>query len=156
MAMTYPDAKSKTSLRDGEGFQDYVARKFSDLFGIHIVYYKTMAEQYRIGESVQGIEVKLDNRCSETGRLSIEIAEKSKADNVEFVPSGIYRVDNTWLYVQGNRDILFVFAKTMLKLLHKTGRYQEKTEPTIKAFYLPIDDAKKYCAKMVGSDSEAA
>lgn len=148
MVMIYPDAKSKTSLTDGESFQEFVRKKFLE-FGIPIDYYKTSREQYAIGESVQGIEVKLDNWCSISGRLSIEIAEKTRRENFAYVPSGIYREDNTWLYVQGNEKVLFVFAKSMLRLLHRTGRYQEKTEPTLKSFYLPVKDATKYAAKVI-------
>ena len=43
--------------------------------------------------------------------------------------------------------MFWIFSKETLRLLHKSGRYQEHELPTIKKFYLPISDADKYCAK---------
>lgn len=146
---TYPDSKDPDSFESGLAFQDFVASKMHDELGITITNYSSMLWQFGDGENRQGIEIKLDRDASNTNRLSIEIAEKSKASNHSFVPSGIYRKDNAWLYIQGNWDIFFVFPKNLLVLLHKSKRYEEHVITTLKGYYLPISDAKKYAAKVL-------
>lgn len=120
----YPDAKSKTSFQDGLEFQDFVCEKLAN-HGLFLQNTLSRKYQFELGENLQGWEIKLDNRCTETGRLSIEIAEKSRADIKVWTASGIYRNDNSWLYVQGNYEMLFIFSKTFLKRLHGTKRYEE-------------------------------
>lgn len=140
----YPDAKSLTSLEDGLRFQDFV-RPLLLQYGILAVYYTSREYQLKHGESVYGIEIKLDNLCTKTGRLSIEVAEKGRASNASYVPSGIYRADNTWLYVHGNYERFFVFAKKYLRVAHVSGKYQTHDKPTIKTFYIPMADAERIC-----------
>lgn len=148
----YPDAIRETVYQDGMEFQDHVCALLAKY---HIILQNTVSRryQYELGENLQGFEIKMDRRCSETKRLSIEIAEKSRADVGVWTPSGIYRTDNTWLYIQGNYDILFVFAKNMLVGLHKSGKWQEHQLPTIRKFYLPFSAARRYAAKVFGDQS---
>ena len=84
--------------------------------------------------------MKLDSLCTQTGRLSIEIAEKTRASNWEYRPSGIYRQDNSIFYVQGNRIVFYVFRKEHLVELHQqryAGTEIEK-RGTIRTFYIPL------------------
>lgn len=143
----YPNSKNTNSYQEGIKFQDFVTL---ELFrkGIIVQNFQSQKYQYQHGENIQNIEIKLDKRCIETKRLSIEIAEKTKENNLSYVPSGIY--SNSIMYVQGNFDLFFVFSTKMLKLLYLSRRYAEKTEKTLKAFYLPIKDAKKYSIMHVG------
>lgn len=147
----YPDAKHPNEYERGIEFQDFVVEKMASELGIVFTYYQSRKFQFGRGENKQGIETKLDEPSSQTSRLSIEIAEKSRAINPFWIPSGIYRHDNTWLYIQGNYDIFFIFTKNLLKALHKQSKYKEHEEPrdnpTVRAFYMPIKDAKKYAAK---------
>lgn len=142
---TYPDGKRPTLFQDGLEFQDFVCK---ELARRHVILQNLSSQRYQfeVGENLQGFEIKFDGRCTDTGRLSIEIAEKSRAELLQFTPSGIYRSDNSWLYIQGNYKILFVFAKNMLLGLHKSLKYREDQMPTIRKFYLPFSDAKKYAA----------
>ncbi|MCU0811959.1 MAG: hypothetical protein MUE59_13170 [Thiobacillaceae bacterium] len=144
----YPDAKRPSVFADGIEFQDFIC---SDLAKRHVILQNLSSKRYQfdVGENLQGFEIKLDLRCTETLRLSIEIAEKSKASMPSFTPSGIYRNDNSWLYIQGNPDLYFVFQKSLLVMLHRTGRYQEHELPTIRKFYMPLDQAFKYAALAV-------
>lgn len=140
----YPDAKQPDSFSEGIVFQDFVAMQMLKKRGVKIDFYKTKSEQYSIGESAQGYEVKLDKPCTRTGRLSIEIAEKTRASNHQFVPSGIYRKDNTRYYVQGNYIRIWIFSKSRLVELHKSDRASEhESHPTIRTFYLPIITANR-------------
>lgn len=140
------ESKYHERFQEGLKFQDYVADILMMSYGIPLSSYSSEEYQMNVGENIQGIEIKLDNRCTETLRLSIEIAEKTDPKQNNYTPSGIYRCDNSWLYIQGNTQRFYCFAKNTLKLLHKTGRYQEHTLPTISKFYLSFADCDRYCA----------
>ena len=140
----------ENSFEVGNSFQDFVCLELSKR-NIVIQNINSKKFQFETGENLQGFEIKYDARCTgdnntiATGRLSIEIAEKTKAENLNYVPSGIYRDDNSWLYIQGNYMQFWVFGKKILRLLHDTGRYKEHELPTVRKFYLPLQDADKYC-----------
>ena len=140
----YPDAPHMNSLDLGAQFMDFVMETLQKR-GVILQPYTSKKKQFETGESLQGWEVKLDNRFIDTGRLSIEIAEKSRRDIPVWTPSGIYRRDNTWIYIQGNFKKFYWFQKNFLLLLHRSGKYTEdEYNGTIKKFYLPIADAEKY------------
>ena len=153
MGISYSKNNSgySNSFEVGNEFQDFVCIELAK-HGIILQNINSKKYQYETGENLQGFEIKYDARCTgdrnteATNRLSIEIAEKTKAENPEFIPSGIYRTDNSWMYIQGNYMMFWIFPKKILKLLHQSKRYPEDEMPTIKKFYLPIADADKYCA----------
>ncbi|MDD4987186.1 MAG: hypothetical protein PHQ43_15725, partial [Dehalococcoidales bacterium] len=145
----YPDSKNPRSYQSGLEFQDFVVDLLRERLGIVITNYQSQRYQFGVGENKQGIEIKLDRDITGTRNVSIEIAEKTRAANRHWVRSGIYRNDNSWLYIQGNWSIVFIFAKNTLRLLHKSGRYKEHAIPTLKAFLLPVDKPKKYAAKVI-------
>lgn len=147
MSQAYPDSVHSDGLEVGAQFLDFVMETLQKR-GVILQPYTSKKNQYSLGESLQGWEVKLDSRFTDTKRLSIEIAEKTKADNKSWIPSGIYRRDNTWLYIQGNYECFYIFMKKFLVSLHKTGRYKEDEIPTLKKYYLPITDADKYGYKI--------
>lgn len=136
MATTY-----KQLLLEGEKYQNFVALQFVERWHIPIDYYTSKHDQYNIGESKQGIEVKLDNRCSDTGRLSIEIAERTDQSK-HWTPSGIHRRDNTWLYIQGSYDIIFAFSKKVLQRYFLLNKPEINERKTIKTWYLPFRTAR--------------
>jgi len=142
------------SFEVGNEFQDFVCIELAKQ-GIILQNINSKKFQFNVGENLQGFEIKYDARCTgdrgtiATNQLSIEIAEKTKADNTKFIPSGIYRNDNSWLYIQGNFKTFWIFSKKLLILLHFSRRYKEHELPTIKKFYLPLEDADRFCAKKV-------
>ena len=142
------------SFEVGNEFQDFVCIELAKQ-GIILQNINSKKFQFNVGENLQGFEIKYDARCTgdrgtiATNQLSIEIAEKTRADNSKFVPSGIYRNDNSWLYIQGNFKTFWIFSKKLLILLHFSRRYKEHELPTIKKFYLPLEDADRFCAKKV-------
>lgn len=144
----YPDAKRPTVFREGIEYQDFVC---TELAKRHIILQNFSSKKYQfdVGENLQGFEIKLDNLCTQTHRLSIETAERSRKEIPNFTPSGIYRDDNSWLYIHGNYECIFVFAKNFLRALHRSGRYPEHEIDTIRKFYLPWDDARKYAATFI-------
>lgn len=157
---SYPDGKHADSFQVGLEFQDFVCELLSEQ-GIILQNLVSKKRQFERGENIQGFEIKLDLRCTETKRLSIEIAEKAKAGNPVWIASGIYRDDNSWLYIQGNYEVLYVFAKKFLVLLHKADqeraqkRFPEHETLTVRAFYLSFDDADKWAAKVIRPQKEA-
>lgn len=143
----YPHAKTQTSFQDGMEFQDFVCCVLAQT-GIVLQNLASKRWQYEVGENLQGFEIKLDKRCTETKRLSIEIAEKTRADKLNWTPSGIFRNDNSWLYIQGNENVLFVFQKTLLRKFfeHRKPEVAESLG-TVRKFYLPITKAEEMAAK---------
>lgn len=107
--------------------------------------------QLKVGENLQGFEIKYDERCTDTGRLSIEVAEKSRNDsNLRWTPSGIFRDDNTWLYIQGNYNVIYVFAKNWLIRWHNLKKPKiDSKKGTIRTFYLPFRIADIMAAKVL-------
>jgi hypothetical protein len=155
MAMKYNSENSghNDSLEVGNTFEDFVcielAKQNIILQNIH-----SKKFQYETGENLQGFEIKYDarsmgcNGTKATGNVSIEVAEKTRKENKNFVPSGIYRGDNAWLYITGNYLAFWIFSVKILRGLHNTGKYKEwEPRPTIRTFLIPISVADKYCAK---------
>lgn len=147
--LNYIHSPDKKSFQTGLEFQDFVCVELAK-HGIILQNLSSKKYQYETGENLQGFEIKFDSRFLDTSRLSIEIAEKSNRDVYKWTASGIYRVDNTWLYIQGNYDRLYIFPKNFLIKLHESKKYEEaEFNGTIKKFYLPLEDAEKYCAKRI-------
>ena len=88
-------------LEEGLEFQD-VATTALYQRGIVVVAYSSRRWQNERGENMLGAEIKRDGKFRQTGNLYIETAEKSHPDNPAYVPSGIMRSDNSWLYVIGD------------------------------------------------------
>lgn len=144
----YLTAPRATTFADGIEFQDFVCAELGKQ-GIILQNFASRKYQFAVGENIQGWEIKLDERCTETGRLSIEIAEKSRSTMPDWTPSGIYRKDNTWLYIQGNCSLLFIFSKAWLQRYHRVKKPPiEESHGTVRKFYLPLPIAR-LCAVRV-------
>jgi hypothetical protein len=149
----YPDAKHENSLEIGHQYQDFVMDELIK-YGILLQCYSSKKYQYDKGESLAGIEVKYDDWCTRSNRLSIEVQEKADILKPEWTDSGILRQDNTWLYVQGDYNIIYVFAKRFLvnyfhaHVKHK-GLVPEEKHGTIKTFYLDEAHCQKYAALII-------
>lgn len=134
-------------LEQGLTYQDFVVDQLYNI-GIVVVPYMSTEYQKRKGESRNGIEIKFDDLIKTKGNVYIETQEKSKATNKAYFPSGIYRNDNTWLYVIGNYELILIFGKKTLQILFESGRYTEIEiqRGTSKGFLLPIIFAKERVA----------
>ena len=106
--MVLLDEKYEECLEAGLEYQDYVAEQLYN-HGIPLMTYSSQKYQFLRGENKAGIEIKLDRKFRETGNFYVEIAEKRNCNNDVYVPSGIFRNDNTWLYVIGDYEDIFVF-----------------------------------------------
>lgn len=127
-------------------YQDFVVDALSSLIGLHVQVYTSKVYQFSVGESRQGVEIKNDEKYATTGNLWIETGEKARPREGDYAKSGIYRGDNSWLYVIGNYDTIFVFPKTLLILLHRSGKYMQRENGTKTSigFCLPNVDAKRF------------
>lgn len=121
MAMNSPAVSYQSQLEDGQAYQDFVAERLYHE-GIVLVNLQSRSSQLKIGENLLGLEIKLDKQFEMTGNLYIEVAEKSHPNRVDYVQSGIYRADNTWLYAVGNYRELFLFSKRTLKNEYEFNR----------------------------------
>jgi len=144
--LTYYNEKLEQALI----FQDFVMEKLHEQ-GITIMNYGSKKYQHEKGENLAGIEIKNDTKFTETGNLYIETEEKANPLNKNYIKSGIYRNDNTWLYIIGDFDLFFIFGKNILILLHKSDKYRPVTTPTSKGFLLPICESEKYCLKKINT-----
>jgi hypothetical protein len=137
-------------LKQGLEYQDFVAEQLYKI-GLPIFNYSSQKWQYQKGENKLGVEIKYQEPFSKTGNLWIEIAEKTDPMNTNYIPSGIYRNDNSWLYVTGDYEHIFVFSKKLLKQLFEAGKYTklENKRKTSLGFLMPKEDAEKYAARLL-------
>ena len=149
MGYDYNSASDKNNYKNllelGNMYQDFI---MSDLLkqGIVLMQYSSKKYQYEAGESLSRIEVKFDDRCTETNRLSIEIGEK-QIYATKYERSGIFRNDNSLFYVQGNLQKYFFFSKKTLKryFLQNMNTINVENYPTLKKFYLNFEIAEDLC-----------
>lgn len=136
-------------LEDGNEYEDFISYTLLKKYGIFVGVFGSRKYQNKIGESISGIEIKHDNKLAETRNVYIEIAEKSRATNRFWVPSGIYRHDNTYLYLIGDYDEAFLFSKNQLRLIYEDKKYCKKHhiidryKPTSLGFTYPVEEAMK-------------
>lgn len=162
-AMYAGNSKHQNSLETGHEYQDFIVERLVKDMGISVSIYQSKKYQFKKGESLQGVEIKYDARstgdctyfeCKASGNVAIEVAEKSHPDNRAWTPSGIYRLDNSWLYIVGNYQMAWVFSKKQLLLMHKCGKWNTiQTLPTMQSMLVPIKDADVYCAKKLVFDT---
>lgn len=152
MEIKYPKRNSghSDSFEIGSEFADFVCMTLAKE-NIILQNINSQKFQYETGENLQGFEIKFDGPHTRTKRCSIEIAEKSNGFNTNFINSGIYRGDNSWIYIHGNYELFFISSIKILRLLHESGKYEEayypKDLPTIKKFYLPHEKCFQVCLK---------
>lgn len=141
---TYKDSFNRNSFEDGLTFQDFVISQLNKI-GLYIQLHSSRRYQFDRGESVQRCEIKLDKRCTDTGRLSIEVMERTGHDR-QWVKSGIYARDDMLFYVQGNQQAIYLFDPKFLRrwFEQKCNGEWEESHGTVRKFYLPLDVADKW------------
>lgn len=145
------------NLNIGHEFQDFVVEKLAKELGVSVSIFQSKKYQFNRGESLQGVEIKYDARSTgdctykesvATWNIGIEVAEKTNSNNYNWIDSGIYRLDNSWIYIIGNYHQIWIFGKKDLIRFHKENKYYvRETLPTIKTMLMPVEDADEYCLK---------
>jgi hypothetical protein len=129
------------NLKTGEAYQDFISLKLYEA-GIPICLFSSKEYQIRYGESIAGIEIKYDGQLEKTGNLYFETHEKSVPKNIEYVPSGILREDNSWLYGIGNFSVFFIIPNLSLQRFYAhpkretKGGYKDRVIDTSMGFTL--------------------
>lgn len=144
-----------TDLQRGLEYQDFVFDQLRMMDGMPIFLgaYSSVKYQCDKGESPSGLEIKYDAKFRQTGNLFIETAEKSYAEQTLFHPSGAMSEDNTWLYLIGDYQEAYIFAKNLLKALcvpeNKAVTFKEI--PTAQGYIFPLEyvERKCLCAKHI-------
>jgi hypothetical protein len=136
----------ENKLEEGLQFQDKVTKELYQR-GIVVIGYASQKYQNKCGENMLGAEIKRDGLFRDTGNLYIETAEKSNPNNAEYVPSGIYRKDNSWLFVIGDEKTIYIFSTKYLQMLEY--KFEKKIKETSKGFLMPIKEANKYCIRKI-------
>jgi hypothetical protein len=133
-------------LEQGLEYQDFLLEKLYEL-GIATISYSSKKYQMGKGENKAGFEIKFDDIMRSSNNIYIETAERSST-NREYVASGIFRSDNTWLYIIGDYDTVFIFGKKHLQNAYHSGKYKtiENKMRTSKGFLLPKSYAEKVLA----------
>jgi len=141
----------KERFKKGTEFEDFVAKILLQELGIPLMNYSSEKNQYNAGENKQGIEIKYQQQMTNFKSIFIEVSEKRNKNNKNFIPSGIFREDKTWLWVTGDYNTLYFFSKKCLISLYKTGKYpiKENKEKTGKGFTLLKKDIEKYSIKKI-------
>ena len=128
----------KQMLKEGTAYQE----RISKLLGFRN--YSTMQEQFRVGENALGMEIKYDKNIARKGNLYFEVMEKSNANNPDYIPSGILRNDNSWLYMVGNDEVAYVFTKRDMFSIIDGERLVEAGTKTSLGYLIPIEKAEKW------------
>ena len=144
-----------TDLQRGLEYQDFVFDQLRRMDGMPIFLgaYSSVKYQCGKGEGPSGLEVKYDAKFRETGNLFIETAEKSYSYQDTFHPSGVMSNDNSWLYLVGDYEEAFIFAKNLLRAfcVKSNEEIKYKEIPTAQGFIFPLDyiERKCLCAKHI-------
>lgn len=125
----------KIKKEEADKYEDFVISILCRI-GLPILMYHSQHFQYNFGENVNGFEIKFDGNIEKYGNLYIEISEKSNPANPNYIPSGIYRQNNSWLFIIGNYKQIHILSIEQLKLQHKTGNWKETEQPTSRGFLL--------------------
>ena len=138
----YKDQQYRKLLEEAWEFQDFICAECAKI-GIFIHCFQSKQYQNQ-GEGITGIEIKLDKKM-ESGNLYIEFCEKKTATNKDYANSGVFRDDNTWLWIIGDYKKVFFFSHAQLKQVVKetqTGKYPfrqvENRTGTSHGILLPI------------------
>ncbi|MBA7557570.1 hypothetical protein ES705_50331 [subsurface metagenome] len=137
------------NLKLGKKYEDFIKCILKEKFNYNLHPYKTKEGQYEFGENKEGIEIKYDNIMKRTGNIYIEIAEKTNKNNLNFIPSGIYRNDNSIWYLIGDYQTIYIFKiKDLRQAYEDEYYYMLKENPTSKGFLLSKIQARILANKL--------
>lgn len=135
----------ESNLAEGKDFEDFVFDTLQHELYIVSCGYKSRHYQTVYGESMTGVEVKLDKKFRGSGNLFVEISETHHPSS-PLKPSGIYHDAGPWLIVIGDKSTFWAFVTKHLRDAHKSGKFREVPTATSRGFLLPIEDAERISA----------
>ena len=144
-SMSYDDYRREMSVK-GTAYENYIYPIFAKEWSIPEFWVKPFEgrnEQIYVGENRLGVEIKYDEKSIKSSNLYIEIEEKSHPEKPKYQRSGIFRRDNTFLFLIGNYDIYYVFEIDTIRELSDDYKTIEIARCTSKGFLLPKEQARK-------------
>ena len=148
--MSYYEDTYKPQLEEAAKYQDFITDELLK-HGIVLNQYASCEYQRKVGESASGIEIKHDKQMAETGNVYIETAEKSNPSKPNYTDSGVYRNDNTWLYLIGDYNTALLFSKNQLRQCiesDETWRMEKniiyRETPTSRGYTFPVETCKQF------------
>jgi len=127
------------------------AWKYQDFICIHlqpkgIVVQNIQSKKFQgYGENLLGLEIKFDNQIQEYGNVYIETNEKVRVEDAHWIPSGILRDDNSWLYGIGDYSHFWIFSKRTLRAIHNKRpnwiEFREAKVGTSLGFVMKVEKA---------------
>lgn len=136
-------------LKRGEEYQKFIEEIFREKLGIVFSCYTTKSEQMRYGENRAGWEIKycspkwIGRNGKPSGNIFIETEAKNK-DNTRYIPGGINKEDNAWLFIVGDYDDIWIFSKKMLKTISHNKMIINNSMGTAKGFLLNSEEIENY------------
>jgi len=148
--MSY-DAYRSNKIESGLLYQDFIVDLMLQVLRFPVTIYSSRLYQQTVGEGPAGVEIKHDEKFGKSGHLWIEVAEKARPRAGPYVPSGIFRDDNSWLYIIGDYDTVFVFTKVVLQAFARTERYpiRENNTKTSQGYLFPVPMAYRTAARVL-------
>lgn len=108
-------------LEEAWRYQDFITKEMLKL-GVSVNAFQSVDYQMEYGESASGIEIKNDRKMASTGNVYIEFRQTT-IRGTENRDSGIHQKDDSWLYIIGDYDKFYIFAKSHLqRILGKVQR----------------------------------
>ncbi len=149
------DLNYKEQLDDGQKFEEHVYRCLEKEWGFLIKGHKSQFMQFKVGENQFGMEIKYDKKSKRTPNLYIETHEKKYSTNKDWIPSGIYRSDNSWLFLNGVYEKFYIFSiKTLRELERNLNDRLRRETLTSKGFLLSKEIAKELAINIIDVKEE--
>jgi hypothetical protein len=139
-------ANYTANLAEAQEFERFASDTLAHGLCILPIVYQSKHYQATYGESLTGIEFKLDKKFRESGNIYVETSE-SWHERVSKRPAGIYHESCPWLFVIGDFSTIWVFATRCLQRQHASGVYRNVETATSDGFLLPARVADEIAAK---------
>jgi len=146
-------AYRQNKIESGLLYQDFIVDLMLQVLRFPVTVYSSRLYQTTVGEGPVGVEIKHDEKYAETGNLWIEVAEKAYPRDGAYVPSGVFRDDNSWLYIIGDYDTVFVFAKNILQAFAKRYNLHENRTRTSQGYLLSDAVARQSAARVLAPNA---
>lgn len=136
-----------SNLAEAKDFEDFVFDTMLHERKLVAGGYRSRHYQVVHGESMTGVEVKLDREFRKTGNLFVETMERANV-NEQMCPAGIYHDTNPWLLAIGDYSTFWLFATQTLRNIHEQAicREIENRTNTGRGFLLPVCKADRHSA----------
>lgn len=143
---------SPDSFKKGREYEDFIISVWPKIYPFRKLTRLEGKIKQWTGETEEGIEIKFDDRKKTTGNIYIEMQEKAEIGNEKYALSGIYKNDNSRMFLVGDYKEFFLFSKQKLLWLDKLDppfiRRPKPTESSI-GFCIPVENARHLCLEHV-------